>query len=40
MALEVADRAYVLESGVITIQGTGAELAQDDRVRKSYLGEA
>lgn len=40
MALDVADRAYVLESGVITIQGTGPELAQDDRVRKSYLGEA
>lgn len=40
MALEVADRAYVLESGVITIRGTGAELASDDRVRRAYLGDA
>jgi branched-chain amino acid transport system ATP-binding protein len=40
MALEIADRAYVLESGVITLQGTGAELAKDDAVRRSYLGEA
>jgi branched-chain amino acid transport system ATP-binding protein len=39
MALEVADRAYVLESGVISAQGTGAELAKDDSVRKAYLGE-
>lgn len=39
MALEVADRAYVLESGVISIQGTGAELAKNDDVRRSYLGE-
>ncbi len=40
MALEIADRAYVIESGVISLQGTGAELAKDDNVRKSYLGEA
>jgi branched-chain amino acid transport system ATP-binding protein len=40
MALEVADRAYVLESGVITLQGTGSDLARDDSVRKAYLGEA
>lgn len=40
MALEIADRAYVLESGVITLQGTGEELAKDDAVRRSYLGEA
>ena len=39
MALEIADRAYVLESGVITLSGTGSELAQDDAVRRSYLGE-
>jgi branched-chain amino acid transport system ATP-binding protein len=39
MALEIADRAYVLESGVITLKGTGAELAVDDSVRKAYLGE-
>jgi branched-chain amino acid transport system ATP-binding protein len=40
MALEIADRAYVLESGVVTLKGTGAELATDDSVRKAYLGEA
>lgn len=39
MALEIADRAYVLESGTITLSGTGAELARDDAVRRSYLGE-
>jgi branched-chain amino acid transport system ATP-binding protein len=39
MALEVADRAYVLESGVISLSGTGVELARNDAVRRSYLGE-
>ena len=39
LALEIADRAYVLESGTITLSGTGAELAKDDAVRRSYLGE-
>jgi branched-chain amino acid transport system ATP-binding protein len=39
MALEVAGRAYVLESGVITLEGTGAALARDDSVRRAYLGE-
>ncbi len=39
LALEIADRAYVLESGVITLQGTGRELAADDSVRRAYLGE-
>ncbi|MDQ3732954.1 MAG: ABC transporter ATP-binding protein [Actinomycetota bacterium] len=37
-ALELADRAYVLESGSIVLSGTGAELADDDRVRAAYLG--
>ena len=37
-ALEIADRAYVLETGSITLSGTGAELAQSDEVRKAYLG--
>ena len=37
-ALEIADRAYVLETGTITLSGTGAELAQSDEVRKAYLG--
>ena len=37
-ALEIADRAYVLETGNITLSGIGAELAQSDEVRKAYLG--
>lgn len=37
-ALEIADRAYVLETGSITATGTGAELASSDEVRKAYLG--
>jgi branched-chain amino acid transport system ATP-binding protein len=38
MALEVADRAYVLETGKITLSGTGAELASSEEVKKAYLG--
>ena len=37
-ALEIADRAYVLETGSIALTGTGKELAQSDEVRKAYLG--
>ena len=37
-ALEIADRAYVLETGTITLSGTGKELSQSDEVRKAYLG--
>ena len=37
-ALEIADRAYVLETGSIMLSGTGKELAQSDEVRKAYLG--
>ena len=37
-ALSIADRAYVLETGKITLSGTGAELAKSDEVRKAYLG--
>ncbi|TDR35929.1 amino acid/amide ABC transporter ATP-binding protein 2 (HAAT family) [Aquamicrobium defluvii] len=40
MALDIADRAYVLENGVITLSGTGPELAGNDRVRRAYLGMA
>ena len=38
MALNIADRAYVLESGRIKISGTGKELAQSDEIKKAYLG--
>ena len=38
MALSIADRAYVLETGAITISGTGDELAESDEIRKAYLG--
>ncbi len=37
-ALSISDRAYVLENGVITMSGNAAELADDERVRKAYLG--
>ena len=37
-ALAIADRAYVLETGTITLEGTGEELANDERVQKAYLG--
>ena len=39
MALSIADRAYVLETGDITIWGDAKELLKDDRVRKAYLGQ-
>jgi branched-chain amino acid transport system ATP-binding protein len=38
MALELADRAYLLESGHISLHGTAAELQRTDVVRKLYLG--
>ena len=38
MALSIADRAYVLEIGTSKKTGTGADLLQDDDVRKAYLG--
>jgi branched-chain amino acid transport system ATP-binding protein len=37
-ALHVADRAYVLENGRVTLQGSGKELLQHDEVRRAYLG--
>ena len=37
-ALELCDRAYVLEQGAIAMTGTGAELLDDPRVRSAYLG--
>ena len=38
MALKIADLAYVLETGNITMSGTGAELLADEKVREAYLG--
>lgn len=38
MALEIADRAYVLETGRITMEGPAADLMARDEVRKAYLG--
>ena len=38
MALKVADRAYVMESGKIVLSGTGRELAESDAIKKAYLG--
>ena len=38
MALKIADYAYVLETGRITLSGTGAELLSNDEVKKAYLG--
>jgi branched-chain amino acid transport system ATP-binding protein len=37
-ALQIADRAYVLETGKVTLSGTGEELAQSDEVKRAYLG--
>ncbi|MBW1972071.1 MAG: ABC transporter ATP-binding protein [Spirochaetes bacterium] len=37
-ALEVADYAYVLETGKITLEGKGEDLLKDERVKKAYLG--
>ena len=38
MALQVADRAYVLETGSVAMSGTGVEVASSDAVKKAYLG--
>jgi branched-chain amino acid transport system ATP-binding protein len=38
LALQIADRGYVLESGCITLTGATSELISDERVRKAYLG--
>ena len=38
MALSIADRGYVLETGTLTKTGTGQELLHDDDVRRAYLG--
>ena len=38
LALQIADRGYVLEAGCITLTNQASELLQDDRVRRAYLG--
>jgi branched-chain amino acid transport system ATP-binding protein len=38
MALEIASRAFVLETGTITLSGPSAVLADDPRIREAYLG--
>ncbi|HHW94580.1 MAG TPA: ABC transporter ATP-binding protein [Mogibacterium sp.] len=38
MALSIADRAYVIETGKIMLSGTGKELAKSEEVKKAYLG--
>ena len=38
MELAIADRAYVLETGTISLSGTGEELANSEEVKKAYLG--
>jgi branched-chain amino acid transport system ATP-binding protein len=38
MALQIAHRAYVMETGSIVLSGTGAELMQSDDIKKAYLG--
>ncbi|HET6498148.1 MAG TPA: ABC transporter ATP-binding protein [Coriobacteriia bacterium] len=39
MALQVAHRGYVLETGSVALEGTGKELLRNEQVRKTYLGE-
>jgi branched-chain amino acid transport system ATP-binding protein len=38
-ALAIADRGYVMDSGLITMTGVGKDMLQDPRVREAYLGE-
>jgi branched-chain amino acid transport system ATP-binding protein len=37
-ALTLCDKAYVLENGMITLEGTGEELLKSEKVKKAYLG--
>ena len=39
-ALQLADRAYVMESGRVILEGASSELAADERVQRAYLGKA
>jgi branched-chain amino acid transport system ATP-binding protein len=38
LALGIADRGYVLESGLISVEGPAEDLMHDDAIRKAYLG--
>ena len=38
MALKVADRGYVMETGRITMEGTGLELLENEEIKEAYLG--
>ena len=38
MALKIADRAYIIANGAISIEGKAQELLHDDKVKKAYLG--
>jgi branched-chain amino acid transport system ATP-binding protein len=38
MALRLANRGYVLETGTIALEGTSQELISNDKVRKAYMG--
>jgi branched-chain amino acid transport system ATP-binding protein len=40
LALQVSHRAYVMDGGVITLEGASPDLLTDPRVREAYLGEA
>jgi branched-chain amino acid transport system ATP-binding protein len=39
LALEISNRAYVLETGEIVLEGPARDLAQNEAIRKAYLGE-
>jgi branched-chain amino acid transport system ATP-binding protein len=39
-ALKIADRAYIVEGGRVLLNGNAAELADDERIRRAYLGES
>ena len=40
MALKIADKAYVMETGRITMEGTGEELLSNETIKEAYLGKA
>ena len=38
LALDLADHAYLLETGKVVLEGSGAQLAADESIRRTYLG--